>query len=655
MITSISLSTIPFVSSTDTTRLQMSAKQLAQTLTHRNCKRPYVLNNNWPYLTNSSRLFRVQAKSNGEIIFANNDFMIVLYDETGEMVYYDTPRFRLTAKGFSTELRFKRDVGEFSKGEILYEYDCFNDNIPTFGYNLNTMFFPFFGFNFEDCIVISEHASNLMSTHKVDYITIPVYGTSIFKKLYPNSKYGILPEIGQEIDDRIIAMKVAINAPTGKDPKAELRSYNLETFAAINNSDTFDFKSEPIISKLRYAKVANIKVHYFGKKNSGLVLKPMRDSMELLMNDYRDRTLRPTVSDLMGVFGALPTGKELVQKIIEKYYYAKNAKNYFHTITNFQDLQYVIELELVKEIKTKPGDKLTNRHAAKGVASSLIIPNELRPFNTKTGKPIDVIYGPLTVFARQNFGQLIEGLLSKTIESCESEILKDSNPKKTATTLNKVAEIANILQTADYANEIKGLANILQENSNTHDGFIESVRSGGLFFEAPGFSRVNVKDLQDYIKREFDIEVNDSITIKKELFEYIQKELKLEIPVPKTDVVYPNIFNAPLYIMKLMYVAEGRLAVRDFGSYSPASKQPSRDRFSRSSHLGSMEFDACIAHNNIHTVREFQTVKSDCVDMKQEMLIALTSEKGTYQVPNYSSQSYVKKIIDAYITFLGEN
>ena len=93
MIISTSLVGTPFVSSTDSTRLQMSSKQLSQTLTHFNCKRPYVIGKEWSYLTSTTRLFRLQAPYDGSILYSNNEIMIILYDESQELKVVSIPEY----------------------------------------------------------------------------------------------------------------------------------------------------------------------------------------------------------------------------------------------------------------------------------------------------------------------------------------------------------------------------------------------------------------------------------------------------------------------------------------------------------------------------------------------------------------------------------
>lgn len=147
MLTSTNLSVIPFLGNCDNARLQMSAKQLAQSLTHLNCEVPKIVGHDYHYLSDSSRRYKCTAPLPGEIIFADNEIMIVNYfiDNKRSLNVYEIPPILNTSSLFATQLRYKRNIGPFKNGDILYEYDCFHNNIPTYGYNVWTAYMSFFG------------------------------------------------------------------------------------------------------------------------------------------------------------------------------------------------------------------------------------------------------------------------------------------------------------------------------------------------------------------------------------------------------------------------------------------------------------------------------------------------------------------------------
>lgn len=623
----------------------MSSKQLAQTVTHKSCRRPYTISPNWHYLTSTTRLYRAQAQYDGAILYLNDEIMIIMYDETEELKIYETPRFFHTSYGFATEIRYKREEGDFKKGDILYEYDCFIDGVPSYGHNIQSAFFPFFGINFEDCVVMSESCSNQLKYNKTQKILIPVYIHTLFKSIYPNSKHKFIPEIGQTIDKNIVSI---IAEPKGKNKRSTLRAFNLCDFSSVVNNE-INFNSNPIVSKLYDAKVYNIKVHVISK-NQNLIDKSLKDRIEDIKNNYY-KYVKNIAKDITSLLGT-----DYTTKILKNNYILNNPKNDLENINNLKELSYLIEIDLVKEDITRNGDKISNRYAGKGV-TGLIIPDELRPYNTHTKKPIDLILGPLSIYSRMIFGSVLDGLLMKTVEHCEEEILHHKNANHTAEILNKLSNVSNILNNPTYSEEIRTLSHLMKSNHSVFNDFISSIENGGMYFEVPDFCKTDISKLQEYIKTEFNITTNDSITVKKELFEYIKNKYDFNVEVPSEDVVYPHIYNAPMYVLKLQQLASSKFSVRDVGGYSQASRQPTQDVYgqNKGSHLGSMEFDALIAHNNMNSIKEFHTVKSDCNRETKDNLVMQIVTKGEYEMPKYKAKSYTKMIIDSLMTFLNKN
>lgn len=148
MICSTSLCSIPFLGNCDNSRLQMASKQLAQALTHNNCEVPKLIGKNFRILSDSSPKFRLTAPLDGIIRYTNEDIQLFNYIYEGNYLgleVNEVPSIACSSGLHASKLRYKRDVGEFKKGDVLFEYDCFNNSIPTYGYNLNTAYMSFFG------------------------------------------------------------------------------------------------------------------------------------------------------------------------------------------------------------------------------------------------------------------------------------------------------------------------------------------------------------------------------------------------------------------------------------------------------------------------------------------------------------------------------
>jgi len=148
-ITSANLSTLPFIGSCDSTRTQMAAKQMSQVLTHPNCEIPYVISEEYRNVTNTSDLGILIAKDNGHVYFNNSDIIIIYYKNLKDIVVRNIPIYKNTSGLFSSKLRFSLPQGSnFKKGDVIFSYDNFCNGVPSFGYNVMTGYFNFFGLKY---------------------------------------------------------------------------------------------------------------------------------------------------------------------------------------------------------------------------------------------------------------------------------------------------------------------------------------------------------------------------------------------------------------------------------------------------------------------------------------------------------------------------
>ena len=124
----------------------MSAKQIQQALTCLNTEIPYVIGSDYQTVTNSSKMGVTLAKDDGEVLYKNNEILIVQYFNLGKVVDIDLPAIKKTTGSFGTKLRYVLpNKSKFKKGDVLANYDCFLNNVPSYGYNTFTAYMPFFG------------------------------------------------------------------------------------------------------------------------------------------------------------------------------------------------------------------------------------------------------------------------------------------------------------------------------------------------------------------------------------------------------------------------------------------------------------------------------------------------------------------------------
>jgi len=590
IITSCNLCSVPFLGLTDTTRLQMASKQLGQSLSSLNCEVPKVLGSEFRYLSNTVKYFKLIAEEDGQLYFKNDDYIIILYNSgIKPLRVYNVPWIKVCSGLNATRLRYCREEGSFKKGDLIYEYDSFKEGLPCYGYNTWTMYTPFFGLNHEDAIVVSEALTNRCKSIKYEPIIIPIYTHSLFKKVY-NSELEFIPDIGHCINNSTVAMKsISIN---DKNMISILKTLNITDFSSIFE-DTLHFTTIPITSRIKNGVVSDIRIHRIDTKT--MIDRNLQSKIE----KYYSKNIMNIQSNLRKIAGLL--GKGFARDIAsQQYYILNNVKKLKY---NTKDLLYIIELELYNESTSHMGDKMANRYANKGVIS-FIIPNELRPVALHSNKYIDYISGTISVLSRMNFGQIPEGLVAKAITKAEEIILH--NPNKSVEVLQKVSKLAEILGDVDYSSKINQLSREVSTNNLRRDQLLSSIRSTGLYFEAPNFSSFDMSQLETTILKEFNVAPNEPVLIKRDLLLLLKEKfcLNVDVPIPKNDIVLKDIFVAPIYVLKLKQEADSRLTSRDFGAYNAINKQPKQGRgrdgtLAQGSKLGQMEFILAPSYSNI--------------------------------------------------------
>lgn len=366
MLTSTNLCVIPFLGHCDNARLQMSAKQLAQSLTHINCEVPKLLGHDYHYLSDSSKRYRCIAEKKGEIIFCDDEIMIVSYWLSEDKTYiaiYPIPEVMQTSSLFATQLRYKRQLGYFNVGDILFEYDCFHNNIPTYGYNVWTAYMSFYGFNHEDSTVLSESLLNRMRSTKIEQILIPIYQNSIFYPEYPESSYRFLPMVGQQIHGTIVTRKPAMKSSSNL--LNQFKNANLSDLTSVSVNLNLQ-NTIPVTCRIPDAIVLDLKLH---KINGNLKIfdKDLNVYITRIREDIRPK-ITQTATTLLNMFP-----KQYASNILRSHYIMSNTTK--NSLIDKNQVMYLIELTLGADMPSHLGDKTANRYANKGVCS-LVIPDK---------------------------------------------------------------------------------------------------------------------------------------------------------------------------------------------------------------------------------------------------------------------------------------
>lgn len=361
MIVSVNLNTIPFLSSTDSTRASMSAKQIQQALTSLNCEPPFVIGSDYRTITNTSKMGCIRAKDSGEVLYRSEDILIVQYTNLNKIQDIYIPPIKKTTSSFGTKLRFVLPQGsKFEKGDILANYDCFVNGVPSYGYNVFTAYMPFFGFNHEDAITISESLADRARYTQIDKVYIPIYEYTLMQELYKNDQCIYFPGIGQKINDDIVCCMIAPKDGVGSDPKNKiqmaLKNMSLSDLLNVGFSGDGKFAIDKIRTKVTNGIVSGIKIHKFKKSNTQVMI---------------DRKLETILDQLYLTYGVFVVKEyknllkffnyQYMEYILSKYYVFHEKTKGFRGEIELNNLCYLIELEVFKDSPTVIGDKLANR------------------------------------------------------------------------------------------------------------------------------------------------------------------------------------------------------------------------------------------------------------------------------------------------------
>jgi DNA-directed RNA polymerase subunit beta len=223
------------------------------------------------------------------------------------------------------------------KGDLLADGSATENGILALGQNLLVAFLPFYGFNYEDAIVISERVlrKDYFTSVYLEEFSCDVVDT----KLGPEMTTRDIPNISEEKlkdldEDGIVRLG-----------------------AEVNGADILVGKISPK-GKTELTPEERLLQAIFGEE-----IKEIKDSSLVLEPSRTGRVIRTKILSRQN-------GDKLDPGVIKK-----------------------INVEIAELRKLRVGDKLAGRHGNKGVIS-IILPEEDMPY-LEDGTPVDIILNPL--------------------------------------------------------------------------------------------------------------------------------------------------------------------------------------------------------------------------------------------------------------------
>ena len=594
--TSVSISMVPFLKNDDATRLQMAASQMRQAVMLKEPQIPLVQSGYESSFTHYTEYVKV-SKNDGSVLFANDSIIIVKYDND-EIDVFKTGYRKIYMNIIDVYETYVKTGDKVTKGQILAESNFCKNKIMRLGRNALTSIQIFYGYNYEDAIIVSEKfAKEMTSIHYVD-LSFHLKPDRVLLSL-SDDEYKPLPQIGDVIKKG--------------NPYAITKIIPDE---ASNYRDTFDHKV-----KLSPRDVIIVDVKIYPNNWNKQIVK---------FDKFIKETLQKQIEEENKIYSLLENylGKQDIDKIFKSQWGSRSD------VSRFKDKKKDIEgvyVEIygiyVKELEV--GDKLANRHGNKGVIST-ILPYEKMP---KIGnKHADIIINPLGIIGRMNVGQLYELHLGMAIENFKERLRKKLNDNVSQKEIKE--DIINLVSIIDNTNDNRLTKQYreLVEKYTINSEFIDNFYIVQPPFESCSYEQL--KRVMDYTNTKFLYEVIDGISGKK-----------LENPIA---VGY-------MYWMKLIHMASEKIAARSIFTYNKRTMQPLSGKKNKGGQrLGEMETACLIAHGAIENLNEFHGVKSDAVEAKNHYIRnELTGIKIPTKKEDFIPESV--KLLLNYLKLIGVN
>ena len=614
---SLSTSLIPFLANDDANRALMGSNMQRQAVPLLNPKSPIVGTGLEATIASGSGA-TVVAMNAGKVVQVDAH-RIVVRSKKGSIDRYPLIKFQKSNKGTCVNQRPIVRLGdEVEAGQTLADGSATEQGELALGQNILVAFMPWYGYNFEDAILVSERVvqEDLFTSIHIDELEVmareTTNGLEEITRDIPNvSRHSLrhLDETGVAyIGAHVQAGDIIVGKVTPKGEEASTAEDEL--FKAIFTDKTMNVRD----SSLRMpagssGTVIDVQIRQqpdeeddryrdilFDKQQ--LIKADHQSEMQVIERDLREQllaltegyTIRSGPSRKSRITAELLDGMTIdrlsrvvirdevrmdkVRKLWTRFeeYRRQVVEEFDRRMANL-DRKPELQPGVVKSVRVmvavkrtlSPGDKMSGRHGNKGVISKIAAVADM-PF-LQDGTPVDIVLNPLGVPSRMNIGQILETHLGWAVAGMGEHI------GKVATAAFNGASEGDINQMLAEAARIQGITD---------------------------------KDKLDL-----------KITGQEILIDGCTGE-EMERPV---TVGY-------MYMMKLHHLIDEKIHARSIGPYSAITQQPLGGKsHNGGQRLGEMEVWALEAYGAAHTLREMLTIKSDDVVGRQRVYHSIISGK----------------------------
>jgi len=551
------------------------------------------------------------------------------------------------------------------EGQVIADGPNMDMGELAIGKNAMVAFMPWYGYNYEDAIIISEKI-----LREDTFTSVHTYEKEIEARELKHGTEEITRDIQNIREDELTHLdesgivKVGTHIKPGMimvgkvSPKGEIKPTPEERLLRA----IFGEKAGHVVNKSLYCPasmegvVVDVKVFIKkGQEKDSRAVQSYEEEKAVLDAEHHDKLLMIDREEMLRI-SALLSESELQSDVTigDKQYHAgeyvdaktiaginrfalkgvvqaydslieseyNSTKSYFQRQKKklkdaLEEKLYILEKDdilpngvtkLVKvyvatKRKLKVGDKMAGRHGNKGIVS-IIVPEIDMPY-TKDGKTVDIILNPLGVPSRMNIGQILEVHLGQIGKKLGEQIQGMFDEKKETMIKDLRAKMTEIADVAKLMNAKETLESLSDEELLVYArDWSNGVKFGVAVFE--GADKEEFNKLFELAKMDADG--------KTELYDGKTGEKMIE----RVNVGY-------MYMLKLHHLVDEKVHARSTGPYSLVTQQPVGGKaLFGGQRFGEMEVWALEAYGAAHILKEMLTIKSDDVSGRTRAYKAIT-------------------------------
>jgi DNA-directed RNA polymerase beta subunit len=667
MVSGAAASLIPFLEHDDANRALMGSNMQRQAVPLLRTEAP-IVGTGMEAIVSRDAWESVKAKRAGRVEKVDSRNIYILgEDENGVFIdHYSMEKNMRTNQNTTFNQTPIVQVGDYvKKGQIIADGPNMDMGELALGKNVMVAFMPWYGYNYEDAIIISERI-----LREDIFTSVHTYEVELEARELKHGTEEITRDIQNIREDELAHLdesgivKVGTHIKPGMilvgkvSPKGEIKPTPEERLLRA----IFGEKAGHVVNKSLYAKASMegvvVDVKVFTKKGyekDARAIQSYEEEKARLDREHHDKLLMIDQEELLKISSMLAketlvkdvvigdkeykAGEQIPVEVIKNIsrfalrsivqsYNSKVQAEFNIMKNNFQrqkkrlkesheeklnilekddilpnGVVKLVKIYIATKRKLKVGDKMAGRHGNKGIVSN-IVPEIDMPY-TKDGKTVDIILNPLGVPSRMNIGQILEvhlGMIGKKLGDQIQEIFDAKRESMVSELREKMIKIADV---AKLMNAKETLSKISDEE------LIKYARdwAKGVKFATSVFEGTS----QEEFEKLFELAKMDSDG-KTELYDGRTGEKMLE----KVNVGY-------MYMLKLHHLVDEKVHARSTGPYSLVTQQPVGGKaLFGGQRFGEMEVWALEAYGASHILKEMLTIKSDDVEGRTKVYRAIT-------------------------------